>query len=112
VFLEDLRDREQSHVTLEAASAAIAPPRAAHDAEAESEAMREQRLECLDRCLGQLEPAQRDLIVEYYRGTGRQKIEARRNLAARLGISMNALSIRASRIRDALERCVEACRQE
>ena len=42
------------------------------------------------------------LIVEYYRDTGRQKIERRRALADRLGISMNALAIRASRIRDAL----------
>ena len=39
-----------------------------------------------------------------------QKIERRRALAGRLGLSMNALAIRASRIRDALSACLEGCR--
>ena len=52
---------------------------------------------------------QRTLIVEYYRGIGREKIDMRRELAARLGITTNALGIRASRIREVLVRCVEAC---
>ena len=79
------------------------------DGEADTSAIREQRLEYLDRCLNALDPAQRDLIVEYYRGIGREKIDRRRGLAARLGITMNALSSRASRIRDLLERCVAKC---
>lgn len=66
----------------------------------------EERLECLDVCLKTLKPDQRELIVEYYRDARRQKIERRRDLAKRLGISMNALGIRACRIRDALEACV------
>jgi len=40
-----------------------------------------------------------------------QKIERRRELATRLGITMNALGIRAFRIRDGLMACVESCRQ-
>jgi hypothetical protein len=36
------------------------------------------------------------------------EIERRRELAARLGITMNALGIRAFRIRDGLIGCVEA----
>jgi DNA-directed RNA polymerase specialized sigma24 family protein len=64
------------------------------------------RLESLDRCLQKLKPEQRDLIGEYYRDTGREKIERRRDLANRLGITMNALGIRAYRIRDALMECV------
>jgi hypothetical protein len=50
-------------------------------------------------------------FVEYYADVRRQKIERRRELAARLGISMNALGIRAFRIRDSLMACVEGCRQ-
>jgi DNA-directed RNA polymerase specialized sigma24 family protein len=69
-------------------------------------AVMEQRLACLDGCLQKLRPEQRELIVEYYRDARRQKIERRRELARRLGISMNALCIRAYRIRDALEACV------
>jgi hypothetical protein len=51
------------------------------------------------------------LIVEYYADDRRQKIERRRDLATRLGITMNALGIRAFRIRDGLMACVESCRQ-
>jgi len=74
--------------------------------------IREQRLDCLDRCLEELRPDQRDLAIEYYRGANRQRIERRRDLAERLGITMNALAIRACRLRDALMTCVEACRGE
>lgn len=75
-------------------------------------ALQEQRLECLDACLQKLPPEQRELVVEYYRDTRREKIERRRELAKRLGITMNALAIRACRIRATLELCVEACRRE
>jgi DNA-directed RNA polymerase specialized sigma24 family protein len=73
---------------------------------------REQRLECLDRCLEALDPAQRAFIVEYYRDAGQQKIARRRDMARRFGITMNALGIRASRIRAALGARVEACCRE
>jgi DNA-directed RNA polymerase specialized sigma24 family protein len=69
----------------------------------------EQRLDCLDRCLDQLPSAQRELIVEYYADDGRRKIERRRELARSLGISMNALGIRALRIRDGLAACMGGC---
>jgi len=59
-----------------------------------------------------LKAEQRELVLEYYRDAGRQKIERRREMAARLGISMNALGIRACRIRNALEACVGACCQQ
>ena len=75
-------------------------------------ALREQRLECLDRSLRELSPDQRALVVDYYREGGPQKIAARRDLARRLGITMNALGIRASRIRAALEARVKACSDE
>jgi DNA-directed RNA polymerase specialized sigma24 family protein len=67
-------------------------------------------LECLDRCLNQLDPDEALLILEYYRGEQRAKIEQRRRLAAELELSPNALSIRACRIRDKLEACITRCR--
>jgi DNA-directed RNA polymerase specialized sigma24 family protein len=73
--------------------------------------VREQRLDCLEPCLRALRPEQRELTIEYFRGAGRQRIERRRALAMRMGITMNALGIRAFRIRDALMTCVEGCRQ-
>jgi DNA-directed RNA polymerase specialized sigma24 family protein len=75
-------------------------------------AIQAERLDCLDRCLEELRPEQRDLAIEYYRDARRQRIERRRNLATRLGITMNALAIRACRLRDALMTCVEACRSQ
>lgn len=109
VLLEDFR-RERKHASLDAAW----PTEAARSARAierdEARAVKEERLECLDRCLEDLKPAQRELIVDYYADERRQKIERRKALAGRLGISMNALGIRACRIRDALTECVDGCR--
>ena len=114
VLLEDIRQRKQNPVSLDA-------PRVAADGsgldarQAESQeiiAHRERRFDCLELCLDRLKPAQRELILEYYRDSRRQKIERRRGLAERLGITMNALGIRACRIRDALEACLQACCRE
>lgn len=70
---------------------------------------RQQELDCLDECMRSLPPAQRTLIYDYYREEKRAKIEQRRALAARLGIGVNALRIRAHRIRAELQSCVTAC---
>jgi DNA-directed RNA polymerase specialized sigma24 family protein len=99
VFLEYLRQHDAApHVALD--------PAATHRGE---DAERERLLECLDRCLAQLRTEERSLILDYYSGDMGQKIGARRELAARLGVSANALAIRACRIRDKLEGCVAAC---
>ena len=45
----------------------------------------DQSLDCLGRCLEILKPEDRDLIVEYYRDAKRQRIDRRRDLAARAG---------------------------
>jgi len=71
--------------------------------------IQERRLDCLDRCLHALKPEQRSLAIEYHRDARRQRIDRRRSLAAQLGITMNALGIRACRIRDAIEVCLDAC---
>ena len=108
VLFEDLR-RERRHVGLDETTMR-GDARASMVELSQEQALREQHLDCLDRCLAQLKPEQRMLIVEYYRDAGRQKIERRRALADRLGLSMNALAIRASRIRDTLSTCLERCR--
>jgi DNA-directed RNA polymerase specialized sigma24 family protein len=76
----------------------------------EESADREARLECLDRCLQEIGPEQRALIIDYHREDGRPGIERRRELAKKMGISMNALGIRACRIRAALEAQMAVCR--
>src|SRR5262245_19112647 len=107
VLLEDIR-RERRQVQLDEPRLAKIEAAGARADESIDEADPDElRLESLDRCLQKLKPEQRDLIVEYYRDTGREKIERRRDMAKRLGITMNALGIRAFRIRDSLMECVE-----
>ena len=69
----------------------------------------ERLLNCLEHCTGKLDSRNRNMILRYYTGKERVKIECRRALAASFGISMNALSIRACRIRDKIEWCVRQC---
>ena len=70
-----------------------------------------QRLERIGRCLQELKPEQRQFVVDYYRGSGRQTIERRRDMATGLGLTLDALGIRASCIRRSLEACAarEGC---
>jgi len=65
--------------------------------------------ECLSRCLSELAPESRDLILEYYVAEGRRRIEARKHIAQALGVSESALRNRAQRLRDRLERCLTLC---
>jgi DNA-directed RNA polymerase specialized sigma24 family protein len=109
VLLEDVR-RSRRYVPFEDARRHTSLDTGrVRDASAAAAEGREQRLECLDRCLLRLTPDQRELLVEYYRDAKRQRIDRRRDLAARLGISMNALGIRLSRLRASLETCITAC---
>jgi RNA polymerase sigma factor (sigma-70 family) len=61
--------------------------------------------DCLDECLEKLDRVDRELITDYYRDEGRAKIEQRRKLAERYGITVHALRMRASRIRKELQSC-------
>jgi DNA-directed RNA polymerase specialized sigma24 family protein len=67
-------------------------------------------LDCLDRCLEKIATSDRETILGYYADDSAGRIEARRNLANRLGVSPTALRIRALRIRDRLETCLQECR--
>jgi DNA-directed RNA polymerase specialized sigma24 family protein len=70
------------------------------------------RSECLHRCLGELAPLGRDLILEYYSAEGRRRIDVRRKMAEGLGVSESALRNRAQRLRERLERCITSCLAE
>jgi DNA-directed RNA polymerase specialized sigma24 family protein len=69
----------------------------------------DERLECLDQCLGRLSPQNRELITVYHRSEKSGKIAERSRLAARLGLSSGALRIKAHRIRRQLEEEVLDC---
>ena len=69
----------------------------------------ERRLDCLEKCLDSLADETRDFVVEYYRDDNGVKIEQRKLLAARLNTTINALRLRASRLRRELCRCTDKC---
>ena|SRR5215469_2096677 len=108
VFLEHLREvrpqrREDSEYDAPGMAANHYPP---------ADEPARNRLDCLDLCLQKLTAADRTLILEYYQGERGEKIQRRRELAERLVLSPNALSIRACRIRENLEDCVTKCTQQ
>jgi DNA-directed RNA polymerase specialized sigma24 family protein len=67
---------------------------------------------CLDDCTAALSPAARDLVLQYFLGTCSSRPAARKALAAKLGIEMDALRSRALRARRQLEACVRECREK
>ncbi len=67
---------------------------------------------CLDRCLEELPAENRQLVLDYYQHEKQGKINHRKRLAEDLGIAVNALRIRAHRIRRALQKCVYHCLEE
>ena len=67
---------------------------------------------CLDTCLGKLAPFSRILIERYYSEDKRRKIDLRKRVAAQLGISVGTLRLRALRIRQKLQVCIEQCLEQ
>jgi len=69
----------------------------------------EAQIECLRSCLQVLPPENRDLIIEYYQGEKGAKIQNRKRLTERFGVPVNTLRMRALRLREKLQGCVEDC---
>lgn len=105
VFLESLRDKGNKSVSIDE----IKTEKIIASDESEEKTLKEKMLACLEKCVGELDEPNREMIAKYYYGAERIKIENRRSLAERLGISSNALTIRACRIRGKLENCVGKC---
>jgi DNA-directed RNA polymerase specialized sigma24 family protein len=102
IFSESLKAQQKEQEALE-----CAPFTDVQEADADLDD--EARRTCLDRCLQVLPEENRDLIIGYYDDERGRKIERRKRLAARFGIPLNALRIRAHRIRVSLEACVREC---
>lgn len=70
---------------------------------------KEREYACLEHCLSKLTPENRRLVLGYYHENKRAKIDHRKEMASQMGIAINALRIRAHRIRASLEDCLKAC---
>jgi DNA-directed RNA polymerase specialized sigma24 family protein len=96
VFLQSLEHPGNKRVGLEELSMVAIPEPDVTDA----------RREYLNHCLRRLPAKNRELIIEYYRKHGRQKVDHRVAMAERLGIPPSALRSRVQRIRYKLEQCI------
>lgn len=66
----------------------------------------EELLRRVEQCVAKMKQDSRELLLAYYRSTGRQKIEHHRELAAKLGVTLNALRNRLMRARRELDDCL------
>jgi DNA-directed RNA polymerase specialized sigma24 family protein len=64
---------------------------------------------CLGRCLENLAPHARKLIERYYAADKKARIDLRKMIAAEFGIGAQTLRLRALRIREKLQACIEQC---
>jgi DNA-directed RNA polymerase specialized sigma24 family protein len=69
----------------------------------------EARLDCLTKCLHRLPDDQRQLVTSYYENEQGEKITSRKVLADRNRMSINALRLKAHRVRRSLRQCVLNC---
>ena len=109
LLLELGRAREKIPLSLDT----VAPPSAQSVEERQYEEQlrgeRERRFECFEQCLNTLTPESRVFIIDYYREEKGAKIKERKRQAEALGLSPNALRLRAARLRASLERCLGEC---
>src|SRR5262245_3340306 len=102
VFLETLKRPDNRRTEMKELSTVAAPPERREEDD-------DLWTVCLRECLLGVSDENRALIIEYYQDEGRARIDDRKILAARLGLSSNALFSRAKRTRDKLEECVTRC---
>jgi DNA-directed RNA polymerase specialized sigma24 family protein len=102
VLLETLKRPDNKRAEMKELAAVAAPPERREEDD-------DLWAVCLRECLRGVSEENRDLIIEYYQDEGRARSDDRKLLAARLGISLNTLFMRAKRTRDRLEECVTRC---
>lgn len=76
---------------------------------AQDSLVRKEREACFQHCLRELPAKERELVVEYWDHENQSHRDARREIAKRLKITMTALRIRVSRIKDKLQACFSDC---
>ena len=108
VHLEYLRKRQKTHAELPLDPAANQLKISTSNLDDDIEPAHE----CLEQCLENLPADTRKLVLQYYQQEKRSKIEHRKLLAKELGIAVNALRIRAHRIRLVLQQCVHNCLEQ
>jgi DNA-directed RNA polymerase specialized sigma24 family protein len=105
IWLEHQRKKREDAVGDEIPEVAVPPEVSIEEAE-------DERIECLRECMRSTIPKPDDqrLITGYYDTDSNEKNkDARKRLAESLGMSVNTMKVRACRLRDKLERCINDC---
>lgn len=102
VFLERLRAPDRRRDDFESLKPLAAPVGDTNEVD-------ETRLKCFRRCMENLPPGTRELLVAYFQDERRARIDHRKQLAKELGISPEALRRRVKLARDKMEKCVNGC---
>lgn len=71
------------------------------------EGRRASRYNCMKDCLRELPPDTQKFIVEYHHGESKKDV--RKQMAETLNVPLNVLRIRACRVREGLQKCVDGC---
>jgi DNA-directed RNA polymerase specialized sigma24 family protein len=66
-------------------------------------------LVCLDDCLNEFAPQDRQLMIEYYNTDEKTMIASRKRLANSMSATLNTLRIKVCRLKSKLEVCVRDC---
>ncbi len=109
VWLEHLRKKKESADSDALPEIAVAP------AVWEEPNAPNVRLAYLRKCLAEISANESDrrLIIGYYSAADGEKNKIqRKNLAEKLGLTMNTLKVKACRLRERLERCINECAAE
>lgn len=64
---------------------------------------------CLEQCLEKLPKTERDLLVLYFQGEKRDRINRRKKLAEERLLTLNALRLRAHHLRKEMHHCIVTC---
>jgi DNA-directed RNA polymerase specialized sigma24 family protein len=105
IALEHKRKRREDAVGDELPETAVTP-------EIEILEDRDDRMDCLRECMAETipNPTDQKIIIGYYDTESNEKNKsARKRLAESLGMSIGALKVKACRLRDKLERCINDC---
>jgi RNA polymerase sigma factor (sigma-70 family) len=108
VAREDRNDRKKQ-IDIEWVEQSILPE--TREQEEEERQTRQREDACLAKCLAELTSRERNVFWRYFQDETQAKV-ARRRLAAELGITANALRIKAHRLSRRLRHCLEACLDE
>ena len=71
--------------------------------------IKDKRFECLDKCLAEFPAEKREILINYFDTDEATMIPTRKKLSEKLGINLNSLRIRVSRLKTKLEKCTKDC---